>query len=362
MAAPAPTEQSVQVTPADAAAAETKEQAALAQQDKQTAFIGMSLRTVRKGKCKGVKIVRVKKNGNAAQAGLQQRDIIQLMDDAPILVSEDFMVRWSTYKPGDVVTFWVVRAKKLIEKQVTVGGTNKQMKKKQKKPATAGSKRDRAIARKAEKLKEKQEKKEKSLKEKEERKKNKAGLFGAKKKKAEREAAAEKARKEAEQAAAREAMFFEAERQRREQFEEKAREQQAALEAERERLREVARKYVMEVRAKEEVDEIDDEDELLEVSEDEYEDEDDVEVDEVVAPEETIDDFSQTYVRAAFDHNDEVQGYLSFSAGQVIRVLSVGVDLTNLDPNKPQWVWGELSNATPVVCGYFATSFVQLVE
>lgn len=113
----------------------------------------------------------------------------------------------------------------------------------------------------------------------------------------------------------------------------------------------------------------------------------------------------QIYVRTLYEHVDDLDGYLSFKAGQVIRVLSMNVNWGALDPNNPEWLWGELrsvwkarvflfvgafnvhgewfvssrnlglllivqddpalsslSHATPKICGHFASNFVSLIQ
>ena len=60
-------------------------------------------------------------NSPAAQAGLQQRDVITAIDDQPLKEESSLSRVINQHKPGDTVTLTVLRGGQTMEVKVTLG-------------------------------------------------------------------------------------------------------------------------------------------------------------------------------------------------------------------------------------------------
>ena len=69
----------------------------------------------------GVVVTMIEPNSPAAQAGLQQRDVITAIDDQPLKEESSLSRVINQHKPGDTVTLTVLRGGQTMEVKVTLG-------------------------------------------------------------------------------------------------------------------------------------------------------------------------------------------------------------------------------------------------
>jgi S1-C subfamily serine protease len=81
-----------------------------------TAFLGTEVKDTNQGAV----VVRIGPDSPAAQAGIEQDDLIVAVDDTPIHSGEDLVQAVGTHAPGDEVTVTLVRDSKEMDLSVTL--------------------------------------------------------------------------------------------------------------------------------------------------------------------------------------------------------------------------------------------------
>ncbi|MGY1858370.1 S1C family serine protease [Modestobacter sp. SYSU DS0290] len=84
------------------------------------ASIGVNARSVTDGTRDGALVVNVEPGGPAAEAGIEEQDVVIAVDGEPVGSSEELVVAVDAHEPGDTVTVEVVRGGSSRELQVTL--------------------------------------------------------------------------------------------------------------------------------------------------------------------------------------------------------------------------------------------------
>jgi len=85
------------------------------------ASLGVNARTVTDGTRDGALVVNVEAGSPAAQAGVQEQDVVIAVDGQPVASSEELVVAVDAHDPGDTITLELVRNDSSREVQVTLG-------------------------------------------------------------------------------------------------------------------------------------------------------------------------------------------------------------------------------------------------
>jgi putative serine protease PepD len=84
------------------------------------ATLGVNARTVTDGTRDGALVVNVEAGSPAAQAGVQEQDVVIAVDGEPVASSEELVVAVDAHEPGDTVTLELVRDGSSREVQATL--------------------------------------------------------------------------------------------------------------------------------------------------------------------------------------------------------------------------------------------------
>jgi S1-C subfamily serine protease len=84
------------------------------------ASLGVNARTVTDGTRDGALVVNVESGSPAAQAGVQEQDVVIAVDGEPVASSEELVVAVDAHEPGDTVTLELVRGGSSREVQATL--------------------------------------------------------------------------------------------------------------------------------------------------------------------------------------------------------------------------------------------------
>jgi S1-C subfamily serine protease len=84
------------------------------------ASLGVNARTVTDGTRDGALVVNVEADSPAAQAGVQEQDVVIAVDGEPVASSEELVVAVDAHEPGDTVTLELVRDGTSREVQATL--------------------------------------------------------------------------------------------------------------------------------------------------------------------------------------------------------------------------------------------------
>jgi S1-C subfamily serine protease len=84
------------------------------------ATLGVNARTVTDGTRDGALVVNVEPSSPAADAGVQEQDVVIAVDGRPVASSEELVVAVDAHNPGDSVTLELVRAGSSREVKVTL--------------------------------------------------------------------------------------------------------------------------------------------------------------------------------------------------------------------------------------------------
>jgi S1-C subfamily serine protease len=84
------------------------------------ASLGVNARTVTDGTRDGALVVNVESGSPAAQAGVQEQDVVIAVDGEPVASSEELVVAVDAHEPGDTVTLELVREGSSREVQATL--------------------------------------------------------------------------------------------------------------------------------------------------------------------------------------------------------------------------------------------------
>jgi len=84
------------------------------------ASLGVNARTVTDGTRDGALVLNVEPDSPAAQAGVQEQDVVIAVDGAPVASSEELVVAVDAHDPGDTITLELVRNGSSQEVQATL--------------------------------------------------------------------------------------------------------------------------------------------------------------------------------------------------------------------------------------------------